>query len=88
MENTSYHGSGKLSSKLYSDLAVDIIKKEKTSGNPFFLLVSFTLIHSPLQDVNITNSKPASMTPEIRNGMIAALDEAVGDIVKVAITTF
>ena len=76
----THHGEGKLSSKLFSDEARKIMKKK--SEKPYFLYLAFTMIHSPFQDVS-KNSRPVKhVTKDVRNGMIKALDNAVGEILK------
>lgn len=78
----SYHGDGKLSSQLFSEEALQILNNHGQSDVPYFLYVSFTMIHSPFQDVTKTNSKKADVSKRLRDGMIKALDDAVGDIMN------
>lgn len=57
--------------------------REQNSSKPFFIYVPFSAVHAPLQ-VPEKYKKPYSHLPERRAtyaGMLAAMDEAVGDIV-------
>ena len=77
------HGSGELSSELYTDLAVDLIHNMRASQQPHFLYLAFTMIHSPFQDVTKKYAKQKNVSKKLRDGMIKALDEAVGRILNV-----
>ena len=81
MTTFSYFGKGKLSSELYTDLALDIMRKKREE--PFFLYLSYSMIHTPYQDVNKQNSKIVHYDKGVRDGMIEALDESVGRILQV-----
>ena len=77
------HGRGQLSSELYTDLAVDLIHNMRGSQQPHFLYLAFTMIHSPFQDVAKKYAKQENVSKKLRDGMIRALDEAVGRILSV-----
>ena len=49
---------------------------------PYFLYVSLTMVHAPFQDLSKINSAQVIPNKIIRNGMIHAMDKAVGDIPK------
>lgn len=71
------------STTLLAQEAVGFIR-EQTPGKPFFLYVPFTAVHAPLQ-VPEKYKQPYSHLPEKRAsyaGMLAAMDEAVGQIVS------
>jgi len=77
--DVSDFGKGLYSSELYSKLAGDIITKTR---EPYFLYVSLNMVHAPFQDVFWKNSEPAPPSQYIRNGMILAMDKAVGEIAE------
>ena len=50
---------------------------------PYFLYVSLTMVHAPFQDVTKKFSEKEKVSLNIRDGMITALDKAVGEINEV-----
>ena len=56
---------------------------DSKSNHPYFLYVSFTMVHAPFQDVTKKFSAKETASKNIRDGMITALDKAVGEISEV-----
>ena len=92
-ETLSTDGAGTYSSKLWSDETVSLLDKLNMSSNPWFIQVSFTGARAPFQAPdkymkiydkgNKSYYKKEDFEMEvIRKGMISAVDEAVGEILK------
>ncbi|XP_076040502.1 arylsulfatase J-like [Oratosquilla oratoria] len=76
---------GKYSTNLFADRSVEIIKKARAEGKPFFLSTFFQNIHGPLEvPQKYVDMYPSTMAYKKRVllGSMTAMDDAVGQIVQ------